>query len=116
MEDPTQHLPPPPHNVAVTYCWPTVDLPPTSLAALLILQIFFHTFFITTDLAPHVNSEHFGLPGVVDENKGDDTTRKGRRTFLGVGRMMEDVRTKVEALMSWIVEMVDGAYAGLPQS
>ena len=127
MADPTQRPPPPPRNVAVTYRRPTVDPPSTSLTALLILRIFFRTSFIATDLAPRADGERFGFPGVVVDDEGDDTTnddytyetqgeRKGRRAFVGVRRMMEDVRIKDETLMSWIVEMVDAAYDGLPQS
>ena len=127
MADPTQRPPPPPRNVVVTYRRPTVDPPSTSLTALLILRIFFRSSFIATDLAPRADGERFGFPGVVVEDEGDDTTnddytyetqgeRKGRRAFVGVRRMMEDVRIKDETLMSWIVEMVDAAYDGLPQS
>lgn len=61
------------------------------------------------------------------EDEGDNVTneeyayevegeRRGRRAFVGVRRMMEDVRIKDEALMSWIVEMSHAAYDGLPQS
>jgi len=127
MADPTQRPPPPPRNAVVTYRRPTVDPPSTSLTALLLIRIFFRTSFVATDLAPRADGERFGFPGVVIEDEGEDATnedytyeaegeRKGRRAFVGVRGMMEDVRIKDESLMSWIVEMVDAAYDGLPQS
>ncbi|KAL4070630.1 hypothetical protein J3A83DRAFT_4244545 [Scleroderma citrinum] len=127
MADPTQRPPPPLRNAAVTYRRPLVDPPSTSLTALLIIRIFFRTSFVATDLAPRADGERFGFPGVVAEDEGEETTnedytyevegeRKGRRAFVGVRKMMEDVRIKDETLMSWVVEMVDAAYDGLPQS
>jgi chromatin structure-remodeling complex subunit RSC9 len=94
---------------------------------LLIIRILFRSSFVaTTDTAPRADGEHFGFPGVVEDDEGDDVVvdiggelegeRRGRRAFVGVRRMMEGVRMKDEALMSWIVEMVNAAYDGLPRS
>ncbi|KAI6047933.1 hypothetical protein EDC04DRAFT_2555525 [Pisolithus marmoratus] len=125
--DPTRRDPPPLRNAAVTFRQPIVDPPSASLTALLIIRILFRTSFVATDLAPRADGERFGFPGVVVEDDGDNVTneeytyeaegeRKGRRAFVGVRKMMEEVRIKDEALMSWIVEMVHAAYDGLPQS
>ncbi|KAF8846039.1 hypothetical protein BDN67DRAFT_890988 [Paxillus ammoniavirescens] len=126
LVNPTLRPPPPPRSTLVTYRRPVVDPPSTSLTALLIIRILFHTSFVATDLAPRPDGERFGFPGVVEEDEGEGMTedygsevegeRRGRRAFVGVRSMMEGVRMKDEVLASWIAEMVDAAYDGLPQS
>ncbi|KAH7886114.1 hypothetical protein F5I97DRAFT_1877725 [Phlebopus sp. FC_14] len=127
LTNPTQRAPPPLRNAAITYRRPVVDPPSTSLTALLVIRILFRTSFVATDLAPRPDGERFGFPGVVEEDEGDDAVgedygsewegeRRGRRAFMAIRRMMEGVRMKDEALMSWVVEMIDAAYEGLPQS
>ncbi|KAI6115273.1 hypothetical protein EDD17DRAFT_1475768 [Pisolithus thermaeus] len=125
--NPTRREPPPLRNAAITFRRPVADPPSTSLTALLIIRILFRTSFVATDLAPRADGERFGFPGVVEEDEGDNVTneiyayeaegeRRGRRAFVGVRRMMEDVRIKDETLMGWILEMIHAAYDGLPQS
>ncbi|KIK30241.1 hypothetical protein PISMIDRAFT_671401 [Pisolithus microcarpus 441] len=125
--NPTRREPPPLRNAAITFRQPVADPPSTSLTALLIIRILFRTSFVATDLAPRADGERFGFPGVVVEDEGDNVTneeyayeaegeRRGRRAFVGVRRMMEDVRIKDETLMGWILEMIHAAYDGLPQS
>lgn len=125
--DPTKRQPPPPRHTSISYTQPVADPPSAALTALLIIRILFRSSFVaTTDTAPRADGEHFGFPGVVEDDEGDDVVvdiggelegeRRGRRAFVGVRRMMEDVRMKDETLMSWIVEMVDAAYDGLPRS
>lgn len=127
ITNPTERPPPPLRNAAITYSRPIVDPPSASLTALLIIRILFRTSFIATDLAPRTSGERFGFPGVVSEDEEDSAMneeyvheaegeRKGRRAFVGVRRMMEGVRMKDDTLMSWMVEMVDAAYEGVPQS
>ncbi|KAF9245791.1 hypothetical protein BU15DRAFT_40495 [Melanogaster broomeanus] len=126
LVDPTVRPPPLPRSTVVTYRRPIVDPPPTSLTALLIVRILFHTSFVATDLAPRPDRERFGFPGVVEDDEGEvmnedygnevEGERRGRRAFVGVRSMMEGVRMRDEVLASWIAEMVDAAYDGLPQS
>lgn len=116
---PTNRQPPPPRSTVITYERPTVDPPSTSLTALLIIRILFRTSFASTEVAPRVDDDHFGFPGVV-EDTGDieaDTgalsasdregERRGRKAFVGVRRLLEGVRIRDEVLMSWVTEMVD---------
>lgn len=125
--DPTKRRPPPLRQTNISYTRPVADPPSAALTALLIIRILFRSSFVaTTDTAPRVDGEHFGFPGVVEDDEGDDVVediggelegeRRGRRAFVGVRRMMEDVRMKDETLMSWIVEMVYAAYDGLFRS
>lgn len=120
-ETPTTRPPPPPRSTTITYQVPIMDPPTTSLTALLILRILFRTSFASADAAPRVDSEHFGFPGVVEEDEPDelDATdrggitdekegeRRGRKAFIGVRRLLEGVRIRDEALMGWVSEMVD---------
>ncbi|OAX43029.1 hypothetical protein K503DRAFT_242475 [Rhizopogon vinicolor AM-OR11-026] len=125
--NPTTRQPPPPRHTSISYTRPVADPPSAALTALLIIRILFRSSFVaTTDTAPRADGDHFGFPGVVEDDEGDDVVediggelegeRRGRRAFVGVRRMMEDVRMKDETLMSWIVEMVNAAYDGLPRS
>ncbi|KAG1754872.1 uncharacterized protein EDB91DRAFT_1095952 [Suillus paluster] len=125
--DPTKRRPPPPRHTSISYTQPVADPPSAALTALLIIRILFRSSFVaTTDTAPRADGEHFGFPGVVEDDDGDDVVediggelegeRRGRRAFVGVRRMMEDVRMKDETLMGWIVEMVYAAYDGLLRS
>ena len=38
--------------------------------------------------------------------------RRGRKAFVGVRQLMEEVQIKDETLMSWIAEMVDAGITG----
>ncbi|KAH7916566.1 hypothetical protein BJ138DRAFT_1075004 [Hygrophoropsis aurantiaca] len=121
IADPTRRPPPPARQTSVSYHRPTVDPPSSSLTALLCIRILFRMSFASTDAAPRVDADHFGFPGVVEEDEGEDVEdykgtlegneregeRKGRRAFIGVRRLMEGIRLKDETLMSWIVEMID---------
>ncbi|EGN93145.1 hypothetical protein SERLA73DRAFT_116277 [Serpula lacrymans var. lacrymans S7.3] len=122
--DPTTRPPPPPRYTAVTYRRPMMDPPTTSLTALLCIRILFRASFVSSDPAPRVDADHFGFPGVVeddDEPAEEDFTgpdsdregeRRGRKAFVSVRRLLEDVQMRDEALMSWIVEMIDAGISG----
>lgn len=123
MSTPTTRPPPPLRKTTVTYRRPVVDPPSSSLTALLCIRILFRTSFISTDDAPRVDADHFGFPGLVDDAEGMDEdagsedaeregARRGRKAFVGVRRLMEGVQIRDEALMSWIVEMIDAGISG----
>ena len=125
ISDATQRPPPPDPKTVVQYPSPSRDPSSGALTALLILRTLFRASFASSDAAPRVDAEHFGFPGVVEEEEqeasgasavdanGDqlesdkEGERRGRRAFLGVRHLMESVRIKDPALMSWIYEMVD---------
>ncbi|KAF8167627.1 hypothetical protein B0H34DRAFT_646276 [Crassisporium funariophilum] len=126
-ENPTSRPPPPPRSTIITYERPIIDPPSTSLTALLIIRILFRTSFASADAAPRVDADHFGFPGLVeatDDPEGLDVAdggangdekegeRRGRKAFVGVRRLMEGVRIRDEALMSWMTEMVDAGLSG----
>ena len=125
LVNPTLRPPPPPRSTSVKFPRPVADPPSSSLTALLITRILFHTSFVATDLAPRPDGERFGFPGMVEEDDGEivsenyvgevEGERKGRRAFVGVRRMLEGVRMKDEALANWIAEMVDAGFDGLLQ-
>lgn len=115
--NPTARPPPPPPNPQVVYPHPTTDPPSTSLTALLILRVLFRASFAATDSAPRADGDHFGFPGVVEEDSEDEVQDKeeddirgqqrGRRAFTGVRKLLENVRVKDTALMEWIGEILD---------
>lgn len=101
---------------------PVVDPPSTSLTALLIIRILFRTSFASADAAPRVDADHFGFPGVLEDPEEPDGTevddqgftaderegeRRGRKAFVGIRKLLEDVRIRDEALMGWVSEMID---------
>ncbi|KAJ7103352.1 hypothetical protein B0H15DRAFT_897570 [Mycena belliarum] len=126
INDPTSRPPPPPRNTTISFRQPTVDPPSTSLTALLCIRILFRASFASSEAAPRADADHFGFPGLVegaddqevdsrDEMPADkerEGEAKGRKAFVGVRRLMEEVRIKDEALMGWITEMVDASIFG----
>jgi chromatin structure-remodeling complex subunit RSC9 len=119
--NPTARTPPPPPNPQVTFPTPSADPPSTSLTALLIVRVLFRASFAATDAAPRTDEDHFGFPGVVEEDADDDLRdeeedatgqRRGRKAFVGVRKLLENVRVREDALMSWIGEILDVSMEG----
>ena len=46
------------------------------------------------------------------EEEADEGEKRGRKAFIGVRWLMEQVRIKDQALMSWIREMIDAGLTG----
>ena len=121
--NPTSRPPPPPPNPQVTFPSPSIDPPSTSLTALLIIRVLFRASFATTDAAPRADEDHFGFPGIVedeseeemrDEEEDAKGQRRGRKAFIGARRLLEDVRVRDDALMAWIGEIIDVSMEGKP--
>jgi len=126
-DTPTNRPAPPPRSTTISYEVPVMDPPSTSLTALLIIRILFHTSFASAELAPRADADHFGFPGVVEETEepeGTDLTQfgegdqgegevRGRKAFVGIRKLLEVVKIRDEALMSWVTEMLD---AGITES
>ncbi|KAF8899009.1 hypothetical protein BD779DRAFT_1486582 [Infundibulicybe gibba] len=128
IANPTARPPPPPRNTVITFERPTIDPPSSSLTALLCIRIIFRTSFASSDVAPRVDADHFGFPGVVEETDEQDSLdlvdgessdnelegeRRGRKAFTGIRRLLEGVRIRDEALMGWVTEMVDAGISGI---
>ena len=131
---PTQRAPPPARTTTITYPVAARDKEPssTALTALLIIRTLFRASFASVDAAPRADADHFGFPGLPDEGEEGDTgerdgdvgyggaegekeaegERRGRRAFMSVRKLMEGVRIRDQALMSWVVEMVDTGLNG----
>ena len=121
---PTTRPAPPPRKTTITYRRPITDPPSSSLTALLCIRILFRTSFISTDEAPRVDADHFGFPGFVEDVEGSDDDqesagenekegeRRGRKAFVGVRKLMENVQIRDETLMSWITEMIEAGTSG----
>ncbi|KAH9898210.1 hypothetical protein C8Q73DRAFT_788413 [Cubamyces lactineus] len=125
VADPTIRPPPPARSTRVTYMRPHVDPPPSSLTALLILRVLFRASFASSDAAPRADDDHFGFPGTVDDpeedaeeerNRNSDSDmegeRRGRKAFIGIRYLMEDVRLRHETFQGWVTEMVDAGLTG----
>jgi len=120
-DSPTNRPLPPPRSTTISYDLPIIDPPSTSLTALLIIRILFRTSFASADAAPRADADHFGFPGVLEEpedgdgldivqgGEGDESEgeRRGRKAFVGIRKLLEVVKLRDEALMSWVTEMVD---------
>lgn len=122
IADATSRKPPPEPRTVVEYPSPSRDPLSGSLAALLILRTLFRASFASVEAAPRADNDHFGFPGVIEDEEADEAAaamsgdqteseregeRRGRRAFLGVRSLMEGIHIKDPALMSWIHEMMD---------
>ncbi|KAF8078889.1 hypothetical protein FPV67DRAFT_1775985 [Lyophyllum atratum] len=127
IDNPTNRPLPPPRSTVITYERPLVDPPSTALTALLCIRILFRMSFASADVAPRVDADHFGFPGIVEDRDDQDMEgdieigdseregeRRGRKAFIGVRRLMEGVRIRDEVLMGWITEMVDAGVSDTP--
>ena len=126
VPEPTKRPIPPPRNAAITYRRPVQDPPSSALTALLCIRVLFRASFASSDAAPHFDENHFGFPGIVDDDEERDSSeqlsgatdsekegeRRGRKAFVGVRYLLENVRLRDEVLNSWILEMVDASLAG----
>jgi chromatin structure-remodeling complex subunit RSC9 len=98
--------------------------PQATLTALLCIRLLFHLSFSAAGAAPRVDGDHFGFPGVVEEDDDDaelatataapaageeEGARRGRTAFVGARHLMERVRIKDDALMGWLAEMIEVA-------
>jgi chromatin structure-remodeling complex subunit RSC9 len=107
----------------VTQARAAANAPPAALTALLCLRGLFHCAFAASGAAPRADADHFGFPGVVEEDDDamaaptetdEEGERRGRRAFAGVRHLLERVLMKDDVLMGWIVETVQMAtYAAL---
>ena len=109
----------PPQKTTLLTKKPIGDPPSSSLTALLCIRILFRTAFTAIEAAPRVDADHFGFPGVVEEDEGMDVLedsglsaseqegqRRGRRAFNAVRKLLEAVQIRDETLMGWITEMI----------
>ena len=109
----------PPQKTTLFVKKPIGDPPSGSLTALLCIRILFRTAFTSIEVAPRVDADHFGFPGVIEEDEGMDALedsglsdseqegqRRGRRAFSGVRKLLEGVQIRDETLMGWIMEMI----------
>lgn len=126
VPNPTERPPPPPRSAKLTYTRPVADPPSTSLTALLCIRVLFRASFASSDAAPRADEDHFGFPGIVEETEDTEGLlarsagnereregeRRGRKAFIGIRHMLENVRIRDEALMGWITEMIDAGITG----
>jgi chromatin structure-remodeling complex subunit RSC9 len=101
---------------------PIGDPPSSSLTALLCIRILFRTAFTAIEAAPRVDADHFGFPGVIEEDEGMDILedsglsdaeqegqRRGRKAFNGVWKLLEGVQIRDDTLMGWVAEMIQAS-------
>ncbi|KAF5388604.1 hypothetical protein D9757_004661 [Collybiopsis confluens] len=119
--NPTRRPPPAPPSTRITFPRTVNDAPSLSLLALLCIRILFRTSFASVEAAPKVDGDHFGFPGLTEENEDDGPQpldekvlaeektggRRGRKAFAAVRKLFEDVQIRDENLMGWITEMID---------
>ena len=125
VAEPTKRPPPPARSTIVTYSRPHVDPPPSSLTALLCLRVLFRAAFASSDAAPRADENHFGFPGIIEVIDDEEEVRvvdteeekagqhRGRKAFMGIRYLMEDVRLKHETFQGWVTEMVDAGLTGV---
>lgn len=118
IPNPTTRPLPPARDAVITYKAPRVDPSSTALTSLLCIRSLFRASFAYEEAAPRHDADHFGFPGIVDENDDEVTVsvagdrereaaRRGRKAFVGVCNLMKEVQLRDETLMAWITEMID---------
>ncbi|KAI0308150.1 hypothetical protein B0F90DRAFT_1621459 [Multifurca ochricompacta] len=111
--------PVPPLKTTLSVKKPVADPPSSSLTALLCIRILFRISFTSVEAAPRVDADHFGFPGLIEEDEGmeapedsglsdseQEGQRRGRRAFSRIRRLLEGVQIRDETLMGWITEMI----------
>ena len=125
VDDPTKRSIVPPRDFFLPSSRVTKDPPPMALTALLCIRVLFRTAFASAEAAPRADDDHFGFPGIIDDQddgqgqqqqqqvrdaQTEDSERegemRGRRAFGGVREMLSEVKIRDETLMGWVVEMV----------
>lgn len=113
---PTKRPVPPPPESKVVFPKPNADPPSTSLTALLIIRVLFRASFASNDAAPRADADHFGFPGMVEEDTEEEmkdviedemSRERGRKAFTGIRKLIQEVRVRDPALMAWIGEIID---------
>ena len=129
VDDPTKRSIIPPREFFVPSSRVTKDPPPMALTALLCVRVLFRTAFASAEAAPRADDDHFGFPGIIDEQDDGQTQQqqardaqtedseregelKGRRAFAAVREMLGEVKIRDETLMGWVVEMVTAGTSG----
>jgi len=132
VADPTKRSIIPPRDFLVPSSRVTKDPPPMALTALLCIRVLFRTAFASAEAAPRADDDHFGFPGIIDDQDDgqgqqqqqqqardtqmEDSERegelRGRKAFAGVREMLSEVRIRDETLMGWVVEMVTAGTSG----
>lgn len=126
VAEPTKRPPPPPRSATISYTRPTADPPSSALTALLCIRVLFRVSFASSDAAPQFDEDHFGFPGIVEDDEEKDGSeqvssatdsekegeRRGRKAFMGVRYLLEGVQIRDEVLNGWITEMVDAGLTG----
>ena len=101
-----------------------------ALTALLCVRVLFRTAFASAEAAPRADDDHFGFPGIIDEQDDAQTQQqqqardaqtedreregelRGRSAFAAVREMLAEVKIRDETLMGWVVEMVTAGTLG----
>jgi len=131
VDDPTKRSIVPPREFFVPLSRVTKDPPPMALTALLCVRVLFRTAFASVEAAPRADDDHFGFPGIIDEQDDGQTQQqqqqardaqtedseregelKGRMAFAAVREMLGEVKIRDETLMGWVVEMVTAGMSG----
>ncbi|XP_006454086.1 hypothetical protein AGABI2DRAFT_113844 [Agaricus bisporus var. bisporus H97] len=125
VADPTSRPVPPLRSTVINYTRPKTDPSSPALTTLLIIRILYRTSFASADAAPRADAEHFGFPGAVEDTSdledgsdelpgGDDKEgeMQGRKAFIGVRKLLENINIQDSVLMSWVEEMVDMGLTG----
>lgn len=118
--DPTSRPIPPLRSTVINYTRSKADPPSPALTTLLILRLLFRTSFASADAAPRADADHFGFTGVIEDTSdidddldanlgGNDREgeMRGRKAFIGIRNMLENMNIYDSVLMSWVTEMAE---------
>lgn len=114
-----------PSRATVAYPRAVGDPGSGALIALLCIRLLFHASFVSAEAAPRADANHFGFPGVSEEDGAEDgapgpldldldeNEGRGRKAFVAAHHLLERVTFKDEVLMGWVNEMIDAGLYGM---
>lgn len=118
VPNPTTRPHPPAGQDSVIIKTPLADPPSSALTSLLCVRVLYRTAHASVEVAPKRDADHFGFPGVVEDEEDDaqeDTTmdereeqalERGKRAFMRVRSLLSEVVIKQDTLQAWVTEMV----------
>ncbi|VDB86579.1 unnamed protein product [Peniophora sp. CBMAI 1063] len=121
IPNPTARPHPPAGKDTLIFKRALVDPPSSALTSLLCVRVLYRTAHASIETAPKRDADHFGFPGVVDDEEDEAqeevTTNereeqalgRGKRAFVRVRGLLSEVLMKQESLQGWVTEMVQAS-------
>ena len=121
VPNPTTRPSPPAGKDSMVVKKPLADPPSSALTALLCIRVLYRTAHASVETAPKRDADHFGFPGVVEDEEDDgqeetstddreeQALERGKRAFTRVRNLLSGVYIKQDSLQCWVIEMTQAS-------